>query len=201
MSVKDYLAFFKPKPGDKLDYGVRGMKWGIRRSSSQLRAAAASRALQRSPKEGSKTGGAQQPTSGAKKPTHNIQDHVETSSARYARLAAEAKAGRADKMTEQDLKFFNARTDALAKINKLNETKSGWLASTTKTVLQSAAQKQMQAVVDGVANKYISGPIIENLKGSPSKDKVEQAVAKVKTPEIKPKIASSPPKSYPGNYL
>lgn len=159
MAKKDYLANLRLEPGDKLDYGVKGMKWGIRRSSSQLRAAAKTRQAQpEAAKSGAQSG--KQPTPHLQKLT-GIQAHVESSPARYARLKAEAKAGRASQMTEQDLKFFNARTEALSKVNKMNEKKSGWLADTTKTVLLNSTQKSMQAVSDSVANKYISGPIID----------------------------------------
>jgi hypothetical protein len=78
-------------------------------------------------------------------------------------LAAQAKAGRASDMSETDLKFFNARTEALAKINKMNEKNPSWLSTTSKKVLQQAAQNTMQSVADGVAKKYISGPILESL--------------------------------------
>lgn len=160
MSVRDYLAALKVEPGDKLDYGIKGMKWGVRRSSSQLRAAAKTRQAQ---PEAGKSGA----KSATKSPTPHVQNHlgiqshVESSPARYARLRAQAKAGKASQMTEQDLKFFNARTEALAKVNKMNEKKSGWLAETTKTVLLNSTQKSMQAVSDSVANKYVSGPIID----------------------------------------
>jgi hypothetical protein len=174
MTVKDYLANLVVDPGDKLDHGVKGMRWGITRSRAQRRAAAAQRAA--APKEGGadhvgnaakkSTVAAKPSTTEAKKPSSNIQDHVESSPARYARLQAEAKAGGASKMTEQDLKFFNARTEALAKINKLNETEPGWLSKTSKKVLQQTAQNQMQTISDGIANKYISGPIIDSIKKS-----------------------------------
>jgi hypothetical protein len=161
MSVKDYLAALKLEPGDKLDYGVRGMKWGIRRSSAQLRSAAQTRKVSeaKSPTDHLKKAAGQKPE--AKKPGSNIQDHVESSPARYARLAQEAKAGKASQMSEQDLKFFNARTEALQKINKINEKKPGWLADTSKKVLQQTAQNSMQSIADGVAKKYISGPVID----------------------------------------
>lgn len=171
MSDKDYLAAFKAKKGDKLDYGIKGMKWGIRRSKSQLAkgksgeadAPAQKKSAGNEKQSSGKSGGSS--SSSADRP-NSIQNNVESSSARYARLQAEAKAGKASSMTEQDLKFFNARTEALAKINKMNETDPGWLSKTTKKVLQNTAQNQMQSVADAVANKYISGPIIESIKKS-----------------------------------
>lgn len=70
-------------------------------------------------------------------------------------------------MSDTDLKFFNARTDALAKVNKLNETNPGWLATTTKAVVQQSAKRQMQMVSDTLADKYIGKPIADALKTKP----------------------------------
>ena len=163
MSLKDYLAHLVVEPGDREDHGVKGMKWGIRRSSAQLSSAPAA-----APSGGSSSSAAPKPrieakASGGSSPAKgHIQDHVESSSTRYARLAAQAKQGKASSMTEQDLKFFNARTEALAKINKLNESQPSWLSATSKKVLQQTAQNQLQSISDGIANKYISGPILDN---------------------------------------
>jgi len=147
MAGKDYVAMIRAKPEDRQDHGVKGMKWGVRRSSSQLKVEAAKR-------------GEAKPASSSSTEHHGS----ETSQARYARLKAQAKAGGASSMSQEDLKFFNARTEAVAKVNKLNETNPGWLKTTTKTVLQQAAQRQMQAVADGIAGKYISDPILAALK-------------------------------------
>lgn len=177
----DYLAMLLVEPDDAVQHGIKGMKWGVRRARSDLRAARKDAQKSEAPTgkvegkdghtvkvSGPKAGvdhvnrliDANNKAVDAKK-TGNIQDNVESSSDRYARLAAEASEGRASKMTEQDLKFFNARSDALAKINKMNQADPNWLKETTKKVLLSAAEKQMQAVADGVANKYISGPLID----------------------------------------
>jgi hypothetical protein len=154
--MRDYLAFLRPDPDDAEHHGIKGMKWGIRRSDAQLANDTKSRAAKGH--EVTPTKKAAAATAGLKAATGE-----ETSSARYARLAAQAKAGKASDMSETDLKFFNARTEALAKINKLNETNPSWLSTTSKKVLQQAAQNTMQSVADGVAKKYISGPILESL--------------------------------------
>jgi len=147
----DYLAARFKEPGDKEDSGVKGMKWGVRRDRKTLRKEAAKRSAT---------------TPQVKKPITN-PDGTETSASRYSRLAAQAKAGGAKDMTETDLKFFNARTDALAKVNKLNETNPGWLATTTKAVVQQSAKRQMQMVSDTLADKYIGKPIADALKTKP----------------------------------
>ena len=78
-------------------------------------------------------------------------------------------------MSDTDLKFFNARTDAVAKVNKLNEEKPGWLAETSKTVLQNSAKRQMQMVSDTLADKYIGKPIADALKTKPVKPEDEKS--------------------------
>jgi hypothetical protein len=192
MAEKDYLAHLTAEPTDRVDHGVIGMKWGQRRSSAALRSAASSR------KAAAPSGEKKAAT-----PDHlaksTIQDHVESSSSRYSRLAGEAKLGRASQMTEQDLKFFNARTEALAKINKLNESEPSWLSKTSKNVLQTVAQQQMNAVATGIANKYISGPILDSLKKeaeAASASKPVAAAIKSTVSEIK----KSPPAAS-GNSL
>lgn len=161
MSNKDYLAAKTVEPEDREDSGVKGMKWGVRRSSAQLRTAAKERAA--SPDHVKKA--ASKPAGGA-----------ETSAARYDRLKAAAKSGQGKHMSDEDLKFFNNRTEALKKVNALNQTNEGWLSKTTKTVLQSAAQKQMQAITDAVANKYIGGPITDAIGKHVPKEAAKAAV-------------------------
>lgn len=148
--TRDYLGVIRPKPEDRQDHGVKGMRWGIRRDPAALKAAKAK------PAE----------SSGEKNAGIKAATGEETSGARYARLAAQAKSSGAESLSDADIKFFNARTDAVAKVNKMNEVKPGWLKTTTKTVLQQSAQKQMQALADGIAAKYISTPVLDALKGS-----------------------------------
>lgn len=141
-------------------HGIKGMKWGRRRSPAQLAAAK------------QETEGSSSSSSSTKKP-----EGPESSSDRYARLQAQAKGGGASKMDDADLKFLNARTEALAKVSKLTEQKPGWLSETGKKVLRSAAEKQLQSVADSIANKYISEPIVKNLK-----DNSKAIAAESKTP-------------------
>lgn len=149
--MPDYLAVLRSESEDALHYGVKGQKWGVRRSSGELKVASTKR----------------EPAPAAKKPatTSAVPDGSETSSARYSRLAAQAKSGKASEMSTPDLQFFNSRTEALAKVNKLTQSDPNWLAKTTKTVLQNAAQKELQNVADSLARKYIGDRILP----SPSK--------------------------------
>lgn len=153
--MRDYLAILRPKPEDAMQYGILGMKWGRRRTDAQIAKDHASRKA---------AGEDVTPTKKAESsPGTKAITGEETSAQRYSRLASQAKQGKAAEMSEADLKFFNARTDALAKINKLNETNPSWLQSTSKKVLQQAAQNTMQSIADGVAKKYISSPILDGL--------------------------------------
>lgn len=209
--IPDYLGARLLEDGDKLDYGILGMKWGRRRTDAQIAKDTANRkasgekvtpsdkadgvaTLLRNKKTGdfhekNPDGSAgkviatkadvnpdgsinvssapknMQPSS----PGTKAITGEESSSQRYSRLQAQAKQGKASQMSEQDLKFFNARTEALAKVNKMNESNPSWLAATSKKVLQQAAQNTMQSVADGVAKKYISGPILDGINKAAEK--------------------------------
>ena len=180
--MTDYVGAFLAKPKDLLQYGVRGMKWGIRRSDAQLAAA--------SGKKGSETA-----TSGAapaKKSSGNIQDNVESSSTRYARLDQQARAGKAFEMTEQDLKFYNARTEALSKVNKMHAEKPSWLRETATTVIQTTAQRQMQSVADALADKYVGAPIKNAITGAAGAAASAKSKSSDSTPSTKSKSDDAP---------
>lgn len=170
--VPDYVGMRAEEPGDAKQYGVKGQQWGVRRSSSALRTAAKTNPpVKQAAKKAAAAVPAKKPDAVAvdatkKPPTNNIQDYVESSSDRYSRLATQAKEGRAKEMTEQDLKFFNARTEALKKIEALNETKPGWLRDTTTKVVQQSAQRQMQTIADSIADKYVGDPLKAAIKGA-----------------------------------
>lgn len=151
---KDYLAMRKAEPKDAKQYGVKGMKWGVRRRSGELKEAAKQR----------------QATATIKKPDAKADSGeppvAESSATRYARIQQQAKAGGGTQLSDADLKFFNARTEALSKIAKLNEEKPGWLAETTKDVLQKTAKRQLQSISDAVADKYVGAPLKGALVGA-----------------------------------
>jgi len=177
--MTDYIGAALAKPGDLMQYGRRGMKWGQRiftKGSGKSETSKSDASTDKSSSSG---------TTAAKRPPGNIQDNVESSSARYDRLAGQAKAGRAHEMTEQDLKFFNARTEALAKVNKMNEEKPSWLRETATKVIQQSAQRQMQTVADALADKYVGDPIKQALKGATDTASAASAAKKSdSTPDV-----------------
>jgi len=170
---KDHIGMGTKQPEDKEDHGIKGQRWGIVRSSKEL----AKSVIQRK-KEGKdvtptakaekalakETEGDKKPESSDSKPAAKIPGIQEPAPERYARLQSEAKAGKAADWNEADLKFFNARTEALSKVAKLNETQPGWLSTTAKGVLKTAAQRQLQQVANSVGDKYISDKISASLK-------------------------------------
>lgn len=169
--MRDYLAARVREPGDKEDHGIKGQRWGIRRPDSAIKAAIAKRAAKGEPVTPTKKAAAvlegKKPSESGSKPAEGESKPAvaaESSQARYSRLQAQAKAGKASEMSDTDLKFFNARTEALSKVAKLNETKPGWLAETAKGVLQTAARRQLQTVADATADKYIGDKIKDALK-------------------------------------
>lgn len=172
---KDYLALRVKEPEDAEQHGVKGMHWGVVRDrTTKIRDHFKRKAEGKETTPTAKAAAAEKHASESKpSESHQVVGAAsgETSSARYARLSQQAKEGRASDMSEMDLKFFNARTDALTKINKMNEIDPGWLSKTSKKVLQQAAQNSMQSIADGVAKKYISQPILDSLDKAAEKAK------------------------------
>lgn len=164
----DYIGAFEVEEGDKLDYGILGMKWGKRRPSSEIAKDTAKRKAEGEKVTPTKKAAAIKPDSSPDK-----TPVTETSSTRYARLAQQAKGGGAKDMSEIDLKFFNARTEALAKVNKMNQSEPGWMSKTAKKVIQTTAERSLQSVSDAVAGKFITDPIISGLKDNSAAIKAE----------------------------
>ena len=155
--MRDYLAILKPEAGDAVQYGVLGMKWGRRRTDAQIAKDTAERKA-----SGEKVTPTKKVEVSSTTTTHH-ESASETSAQRYSRLQSQAKQGKAHEMSEADLKFFNSRTEALSKINKMNQKNPSWLGETSKKVLQQAAQNTMQQIADGVAKKYVSQPILDQI--------------------------------------
>lgn len=149
--AKDYLAMRTVEPDDKVDHGVKGQRWGVTRTKAQLaRAASSSDESDAAPK---KTAG------------------VETTQDRYNRLKSQAASKGPGTLSDDDLKFFNARTEALSKVAKLNEKNPNWMAETTKKIIQKTAQESLQNISSAVAQKYITDRVIESVGAKPPKKK------------------------------
>lgn len=161
--TKNYLANHRAKATDLLQAGVKGMRWGVRKDRSGSSKTASTEA----PKATTTSSSEPKQVVGAASGEH--------SSERYTRLAEQAKSGKAGEMSEQDLKFFNARTEALSKVAKMNETKPGWVADTAKKVVQQTAANLAQEVASGVSKKYLSGPLLEAINKKPS-ETIDDAV-------------------------
>lgn len=143
-SSKSYAAAVFAKPEDAVQHGVKGQRWGVRRSKAQLKAAA-------------KAG----PDDAKSEPKKT--DGPEPSAARYARIAAQARKGGAKDLSDDDLRFFNARTEALKKVAALNQQKPGWLKETTTKVLQDAAKKAMTDIANANVEKYVTKPMVSRI--------------------------------------
>ena len=172
--AKSYMAAIMAKPGeDALQYGVKGMKWGVRKADSSSSSKGGPTKLpprSHEPPDG-KGGPTKLPPRSHNPPVKieegpgkvpdgpRKQSAAEPSAERYARLREQARLGKAHLMSEDDLKFFNARTEALAKINKLYQQDPSWISKTSKKVVQNVAEKAIQDVANHVATKYITVPV------------------------------------------
>jgi hypothetical protein len=127
LNGENYLAHF----------GVKGMKWGIRKSDTS---------------GGSSSGGSK--GSPPKAPAN--EGHAE----KYDRLRAQIKTHGPNSLSPEELNFVNARTEAIAKINKMNVASPGWLSDTSKVVLQETTKTLMKDLAVRATKEFIVKPLI-----------------------------------------
>lgn len=113
------------------------------------------------------------------KPTHKDLSHparhTETSIERFDRLKAEAKAKGASKLNDDDLKFLNARADAVNKANKMFAEPDSKIKAAIKDAFEQAAKKQLNNAVDSLAQEVIGNRV----KGKIERKFAEKAATKV----------------------
>jgi hypothetical protein len=138
----DYLGKLDLDPEDKLDYGVPGMKWGRRKSEATGESkSAASKTIPKAPAN-------------------------EGSAQKYDRLRAQIKSHGPNSLEPDELNFVTARTEAIAKINKMNVASPGWLTDTSKIVLQETTKTLMKDLAGAAVKEYIAKPLIKSaIKG------------------------------------
>lgn len=154
----DYVGMIVESDEDGEWYGVKGMKWGVRKERSQLRAEAAQRAGTEKKSEG------QTSSTSAKKGGSS-----ESPNQRYARIQSESKAGRKDQLSDDDLQWFNKRAQAMERLEKIEDANPSWLKDTTAQVLREVAKETMKQVVGSVARTYISEPLVDAVVASKKK--------------------------------
>ncbi len=151
--MQDYVSHLTERAktkGEMLHYGIRGMKWGVRRTDAQIAKDVVAR----------KSKGEEVTATEKAKQALSSQG-TESASQKYARMTAEAKAGGSSNWSDADLKFYTSRSAALNKVNKKFNANPGWLSTTSKKVMQNAAQKAMQDLANGITNKYITSKALE----------------------------------------
>lgn len=204
--AKDYLSMVSPSPADAEHYGVKGMRWGIRRDPKTgarpiavaLNESAFGRATQRNVdrynrnqaakamKKAVKTTdpekkakalkkaedfGADISSKGAKaqatKASPPKAPANEPASQKYNRLRTQIKTHGPNSLEPDELNFVNARTEAIAKVNKMNLSSPGWLTDTSKVVLQDTTKTLMKDLAKAAVKEYIAKPLIKSaIKGS-----------------------------------
>lgn len=133
------MSHFDGDGGDFLaHYGVPGMKWGIRKPSSSA---------------GSTSGGSTS-KSIPKAPAN------ETHGQKYDRLRMQVKTHGTNSLSQEELNFVNARTEAIAKINKMNVSSPGWLTDASKVVLQETTKTLMKDLAVKAGKQFIVKPLI-----------------------------------------
>ena len=134
--MKDHLSVLDDSltKSELKHYGVKGMKWGVRRSKEQL--------------------------SSGDKPSSSASPDAQ----RYAKLQTAIKSGKGADLSNDDLNFYNNRTDALRRLAKVEEKNPGWLRNTLEKNSQKQANKILSDVSGAVAKKYITNEILKAAK-------------------------------------
>ena len=155
LKLKDDLAH-----SELMHFGVKGMKWGVRNDSRGSR-------------------------SSKKASVENLLTHPggESSPERYDRISKVAKAGQAKALTDDDLRFYNARSAAIRQVEAMNQRNPSWFEKSGKSVLQKTVMTAAAGVAAGVTSHYVTKPLVAALTGAAAK-KAGQKVAKevVKNP-------------------
>lgn len=153
------ISSLKVEDEDALQYGIKGMRWGVRRSRKQLdRDAGRSSNESDSKSKGSGGSGSNSSGSSSSKDWDSVLTSTDaaSSSARYAKLTESAKKGQTNSWSDADLKFYNARTDAVTKVQKMHSTQGDdWLKSMLTDLAKKNARKALDTVVDRQVSKYL----------------------------------------------
>lgn len=165
---QDFVASFSAVKGtDLLHHGVKGQKWGVRRARGP--GGLVDKSSSGSGRSAAKTdhvGKAKGSTQTLSKPAHS---GTETSIDRYTRLKSEVKKNGAHKLNDDDLKFFNARTDAVKRANQTFNKKGSFLQKTVQLAIAAAATKLIKDVTQAAVSQHVTPSLFNSLKlASPS---------------------------------
>ena len=144
--LKDYVALYSEANGsDLLHFGVKGMHWGVRkpRTSGKLTSTPAGAAPRHSGGGKSSTG-----------ETHTAS-HTMDSIVRYNMLKRQVKQKGANSLSDDDLKFLNARTEAIGKANKAFHDKDSKIKKAVVTAIAGALTKKLNAKAEDLLNKML----------------------------------------------
>lgn len=211
--VKDYIAAYVPSSDDIRHFGVRGMKWGVRRNRSAGGKATPTRARKKEDKANADTkqhaalmARAEKIKAGTGRPLivngkllsrAESVSHLQKQAAKlgvkpktaevkpadkkpaepslptksFNELKAQVKEKGANSLSDDELKYLNARTEALGKAQKAYGDQGSWLAKTVKSSLKNAAEQQIRKQTNSAAENLLQNFIkaqTSRTKGSSS---------------------------------
>lgn len=154
---QEYVASFNAAKGTELlHYGVRGMRWGVRNSPSSSGGGGGGNSTV---KVGRIVAHPRSTSGKGEVVTLHPQPHVlplhhppvnESSIQRYARLRTQVKLIGPHHLSDDDLKFFNARAEALTKAKKVVQNPQSRIHKAINEALDAALKKVLSKSTDAL---------------------------------------------------
>ena len=157
-------------------HGIKGMKWGIRRSDKELGNKPTKSSQDRHERIKTILGNEiSSPSSKNSSSGSYSNEPTESSQDRYESLKKAIKKKGAKSLSDQDLQFVNQRTNAIKQATKATERKKSTTEKILRDVGESTAKKVLKDVAENYATKIVTNTLIGKNRGNSLKTILENA--------------------------
>lgn len=160
MSSPNYLS--SNKDSEIMHHGIKGMKWGVRRSKPDTPRQASFKEYAKKLKDKTLSGKQASTSSGQSKQT-SPEPKPKNPGERYQGLVDQVRAKGVNSLTDEELSYFNTRTAAMRNVNTAinagkKETAKDWLVEQSKKAAKDALSQQMSTLAKTAMTQYVGVP-------------------------------------------